>query len=193
MMAVCAVILFFSCNNDIENVIKVSEFEKLPELSGDNIVFRQTEYGKVILQITTPSLIKIKKTEEDESDKMEFPQGFTVVQYSDYPDTMSTITANYAINYIDNDIWEAKGNVIAENVKDKERLNTESLIWDMKKGEIYSNHKVQVSTEDDIIYGEGFRSDEQFNDWKVEKVTGVITFEDEQDDIGVSDTTNYEE
>ena len=35
-MMATAVILFFSCSNDFENVIKVSEFEKLPELTGDN-------------------------------------------------------------------------------------------------------------------------------------------------------------
>ncbi|MBO7124801.1 MAG: LPS export ABC transporter periplasmic protein LptC, partial [Bacteroidales bacterium] len=110
---------------------------------------------------------------------MEFPKGIRVVQYSSYPDTLTMIFANYAVNNSEKGVWEARGNVIAKNVKNQECLNTEYLIWDQKKGIIYSNQKVQVSTPDDIIFGEGFKSDDQFTDWQVEKVTGVITFENE--------------
>lgn len=176
-MVVLTIISFFSCSNDMKNVIKVSELEKLPELSGENIQFTQTEYGKIVISITTPCITKSKMGDEDAADKMEFPQGISVVQYSSYPDTLSWITANYAVNYGDKDIWEARGNVIAQNNNNHERLNTEYLVWDQRKGIIYSNKKVQVSTPDDIIIGEGFKSDDQFNDWQVEKVTGVISIE----------------
>ena len=81
------------------------------------------------------------------------------------------------MNYGDKDIWEARGNVVAQNNNNHERLNTEYLVWDQRNGIIYSNKKVQVSTPDDIILGEGFKSDDQFNDWQVEKVTGVISIE----------------
>ena len=177
-MVVMAIISFFSCSNDMKNVIKVSELEKLPELSGENIQFTQTEYGKIVISISTPCITKSKMdNDEDAADKMEFPQGISVVQYSSYPDTLSWITANYAVNYGDKDIWEARGNVVAQNNNNHERLNTEYLVWDQRNGIIYSNKKVQVSTPDDIILGEGFKSDDQFNDWQVEKVTGVISIE----------------
>lgn len=178
-MVILAIISFFSCSNDMKNVIKVSELEKLPELSGDNIQFVQTEYGKIVISISTPRITKSKIDEEETSDKMEFPQGITVVQYSSYPDTLSLLTANYAVNYGDKEIWEARGNVVALNNQNHERLNTEYLVWDQRKGIIYSDKKVQVSTPDDIILGEGFKSDDQFNDWQVEKVTGVISIEGE--------------
>ncbi|MCQ2959180.1 MAG: LPS export ABC transporter periplasmic protein LptC [Bacteroidales bacterium] len=177
-MAAFAAISFFSCSNDMQNVIKVSELEKLPELSGDNIVFSQTEYGKIVISISAPKIIKTKT--EDDKNKMEFPSGLTVVQYSEYPDTLSMISAEYAVNYEEKGVWEARGNVIAMNKKNQETLNTEYLVWDQTQGIISSNKKVQVSTPDDIIFGEGFQSDDQFNDWQVEKVTGIITFENEE-------------
>ncbi len=173
-------ISFFSCSNDMENVIKVSELEKLPELSGDNIVFSQREYGKIVISISTPRITKTKIDEESGAEKMEFPQGISVVQYSTYPDTMSMISANYAVNYSDKGVWEARGNVVAKNSRNQETLNTEYLVWDQNQGVIYSDKRVQVSTPDDIIFGEGFRSDDQFEDWQIEKVTGVITFENEE-------------
>ena len=111
---------------------------------------------------------------------MEFPQGISVLQYSSYPDTLSLLTANYAINDEEKDIWEARGNVVAKNVKSHEELNTEYLVWDQKKGIIYSDKKVRVITPDDIIMGEGFSSDDQFTEWQVEKVTGIISFDSEE-------------
>lgn len=180
IVAIIVAISFFSCNNDMKNVMKVSELEKLPELSGENIVFSQSEYGKKSITITTPKIIKSKVDEDGDDEIMEFPNGISVVQYSNYPDTMSMISANYAINYGDKGIWEARGNVVAKNSKNQETLNTEYLVWDQKQGIIYSNKKVQVSTPDDIIFGEGFKSDDQFSDWQVEKVTGVISFDSEE-------------
>lgn len=179
-MMATAVILFFSCSNDFENVIKVSEFEKLPELTGDNIHFTQTEYGKKVISIYTPKLIESKKDDESNAKQMEFPQGISVLQYSSYPDTLSLLTANYAINDEEKDIWEARGNVVAKNVKSHEELNTEYLVWDQKEGIIYSDKKVRVITPDDIIMGEGFSSDDQFTEWQVEKVTGIISFDSEE-------------
>lgn len=172
-MVFMAIISFFSCNNDMKNVIKVSELEKVPELSGDNIHFTQSEYGKIVISIRTPIITESKN--EDDSKKMEFPKGISVVQFSSYPDTSSMITANYAINHEDKGIWIAQGNVIAQNNKD--RLNTEYLVWDQKKGIIYTDKKVQVTTPDDIILGEGFSADDQFNEWEVENVTGVFSIE----------------
>ncbi len=178
MMAFVAVILFFSCNNDMKNVIEVSELEKLPLLSGDSICFVQKEYGKIVLSITTPKILK-RKVDGDEQDVMEFPEGVVVVQYSSYPDTLSMISTNYAINYEADKVWEARGNVVAKNIQKQECLQTEFLVWNQKKGTISSDKKVQVTSPDDIIIGEGFISDDQFTDWQVQKVTGVISFENE--------------
>ena len=179
MIATLSIILLFSCKNDIKNVIKVSELEKLPELLGEDIHFTQAEYGKIVIAISTPSIIKKKTDDEAEESIMEFPQGISVVQFSRESDTLTMISANYAINYEDKNIWEARGNVVGRNKKDGETIRTEYLVWNQKDGTIYSDKKVQVTTPDDIIYGEGFKSDDQFNDWQVKKVTGVISFEGE--------------
>ena len=179
MIATLSIILLFSCKNDIKNVIKVSELEKLPELLGEDIHFTQAEYGKIVIAISTPSIIKKKTDDEAEEPIMEFPQGIRVVQFTRESDTLTMISANYAINYEDKNIWEARGNVVGRNKKDGETIRTEYLVWNQKDGTIYSDKKVQVTTPDDIIYGEGFKSDDQFNDWQVKKVTGVISFEGE--------------
>ncbi len=179
MIAILSIILLFSCKNDIKNVIKVSELEKLPELLGKDIHFTQAEYGNIIIAISTPTILKKKTDNEAEESIMEFPEGISVAQFSRESDTLTMISANYAINYEERGTWEARGNVVAKNIKDGETIYTEYLVWNQKDGIIYSDQKVQVTTPDDIIYGEGFKSDDQFNDWQVKKVTGVISFEGE--------------
>ncbi|MDR1761693.1 MAG: LPS export ABC transporter periplasmic protein LptC [Bacteroidales bacterium] len=171
---VSTILLFFSCSNDIEHIKKVSQLEQVPKLLGENIYFTQSEHGNIVLRVFTKELVQYSNGEKNYT---EFPQGIRAVHFTNYPDTVSFLQANYAINYNDTDVWEAKGNVIARNAKN-EQLNTEYLQWDQKKKIIYSNTRVQVTTPNDIIYGEGFESDEQFENWTVKKVTGVFTFEE---------------
>lgn len=175
LLVTIQIVTFSSCKNDISNVIKVSEVEKLPELLGDEIYIRQSENGSVLLSVYAKKFVKYTITNKK---RTEFPEGIQVVHFSNYPDTLSRISADYAVNYDEKDLWEAKGNVIAKNSKN-EILNTEYLVWDQKKRIIYSTKHVQVTTPNDIILGEGFESDEQFNNWKIEKVTGVFTLDDE--------------
>lgn len=180
-IVITSIFLLSSCKNDINNIIKVSEIQKLPELFGEEIYLTQSEYGKTILSVYAKKFIKYDKANIKQT---EFPEGIRVVHFSDFPDTLSMISADYAVNFDEKEIWEAKGNVVAKNIKN-EVLNTEYLIWDQKKRIIYSNKQVQVTTPNDIIIGEGFESDDQFNNWKIQNVIGVFTLNDDSEDSTV--------
>lgn len=171
---VATMFLFSSCSNDAEQIKKVSQSEQVPKLLGENIYLTQSEYGKIAFKVFTKELVQYA---DGEKNYTEFSKGIQAAHFTDFPDTASFLRANYAINYNDTEVWEAKGNVIVRNAKN-EQLNTEYLMWDQKKKIIYSNTRVQVTTAEDIIYGEGFESDEQFDKWTVKKVTGVFTFEE---------------
>lgn len=158
----------------MKNIQRISALEKQPELVGENILLLQSDSAKYIVSVEAQELIKYN---EPEKQFTEFPQGILVVHFSTYPDTLSKISANYAIHLEEKELWEAKGNVIAKNEKN-EVLNTEFLVWDQAKRIIYSHEKVKVTTENDIILGEGFESDEQFDNWKIKKVTGIFTIEE---------------
>ena len=76
---------------------------------------------------------------------------------------------------------EAKYDVVIVN-SEGERLNTEHLIWDRKNQRIYSNVFVTITTEDEVIMGEGFESNESFTKYKILKPKGTISQEDEEYD-----------
>ena len=65
--------------------------------------------------------------------------------------------------------------------KKGEQLNTEELYWDEKKETIYSEVFVKITTDEEIIMGEGFEADQNFTNYTLSKVTGQITIEDDED------------
>ena len=176
-IAILFIAMLFSCKNDMKNIVKISEIETMPELSGENMYLEETVYGKKTLSVFTPELQKFsRENSQYDTPRTIFPEGIHVVHFSDFPDTLSMIRANYAILFEDTETWEAQGNVRAQNAKG-ELLQTEFLVWDQKNGVIFSTQQVQITTEDDVIFGYGFRSDDNFENWEIQQVTGVFSLE----------------
>ncbi|MFW5850661.1 MAG: LPS export ABC transporter periplasmic protein LptC [Bacteroidota bacterium] len=173
---VVSIMMLFSCKNEMKNIIKMSEIQKMPELSGSEVYLSQTEFGKTTLSVYTPQVLKYSQENSPySSPRTLFPQGIRVVHFSTFPDTLTMIRADHAILYDNEEKWEAKNNVVAKNEKG-EVLRTEYLIWNQKKGKIFSDKQVQITTEDDIIEGTGFEADDNFENWEILNVTGIFTF-----------------
>jgi len=157
----------------------VSKKEEFPDLSAKNVSFLYTDSGKIKVNITSPLLRRFSNVERPYT---EFPNGLMVVYFSQYPDTNSRISANYAIQWMNEKKWEAKGIVIARNTKGYV-LNTEYMIWDEKKEIIYSDKYVKIATGTDVIVGEGFEADQTFERWKILKVKGAISINETNDTL----------
>lgn len=107
----------------------------------------------------------------------EFRKGVKITTYKD--DSLSTVNsvlmANYAIYYGERELWEAKGNVVVEKA-DGTTLYTQQLFWNARTRRIYSNvdsRIVQRGGRQDVV-GEGFESDEEFNDWRFRRSKGRL-------------------
>ena len=162
-----------SCSNDIKTVNLITKKETYPDLSAKKVSFLYTDSGNIKANIKAPELRRFSNSEKP---YMEFPKGLNIVYFGHYPDTNSKISANYAIRWINERKWEAKGNVIARNTKG-DILNTEYLVWDEKKEIIYSDKFVKITTGTDVIIGEGFEADQTFEKWKILKVKGTISLD----------------
>ena len=108
---------------------------------------------------------------------VELTEGINLVFYSEDGEITSHLTANYAINYERQDRMEAKGDVVLIN-EVGEKLNTEHLIWNQKEERIYSEEFVKITTADEIIWGEGFESNQSFTNFKIKHIKGTILVED---------------
>ena len=164
-----------SCENDINEVNALSTKEKKPVRSGKNVELIHSENAKIKIKVTAPLLEEF----EGEKKYTEMSKGIAVNFYDSLQKITTTLTANYAINKVSENIMEAKNDVVVINEKG-DKLNTEHLIWRQDSSKIYTHEFVKITTKDEIIMGEGLEANQDFSKYKILKVKGTIQLKDEE-------------
>jgi lipopolysaccharide export system protein LptC len=170
--------ILYSCENDIKEVDSLINKEKLPVRRGKNVELIYSEKSNIKVKITAPKMEEYAKKER----YMEMTEGIKVLFYDSVMNVTSTLTANYAIHKVDKQKMEAKDDVVVVNDKG-EKLNTEHLIWLQDSSKIYTEEFVKITTEDEIIMGEGMEANQDFSKWKIHKIKGTILLKEEQDSL----------
>jgi LPS export ABC transporter protein LptC len=85
----------------------------------------------------------------------------------------SFLTAKKGISYQAQKITEVSEDVVVRNNKG-EKLNTELLTWDQNKQLIYTDKFVKITTEKEIITGDGLIGKQDFSEWTIKKPRGII-------------------
>ncbi|WP_163718209.1 LPS export ABC transporter periplasmic protein LptC [Mangrovibacterium lignilyticum] len=163
-------VLFFSCVNKIEKIKEFSAADKLPGMEADTFEMLYSDSAIVRFKLIAPKMIRY---DQEKDPFIEFPDGVEIEKFDGQMRIVSRITANYA-RYLDKDEkWLAKNNVVAVN-EEGDSLKTEELIWEEKKGKIYSDQFVKIIRKDQIINGIGFESDQDLMNWEIKKPTGSL-------------------
>jgi LPS export ABC transporter protein LptC len=167
-------ILFFSflvsCENDIKTIEKLTAEDTLHLEKAKEIELLYSDSGRLAIKMTSPEYIRYSGNES----KLEFPKGMKVVFYKELRES-STLTAKYAILNEGTNLMEARNDVEVTNLDQGEKLNTERLIWDERKQRIYTNEFVKITMRDKVLFGQGFESDQNFDNWSIKKPTGSIS------------------
>lgn len=170
IITIAMIMLFVSCQqNKLDEIKAISEKEKVPVISAENVKVLYSEEANIKVIIQSPVMNRYI----EEKKYLEMPEGMDVVFYDSLDNPKSTLTSNYAISYEDEHIMEAKNDVVVVNEKG-EKLNTEHLVWDQNKRKIYSDEFVKITSPDRVIYGQGMESDEKMENWKIKKVSGIF-------------------
>ncbi len=193
LLVVGSATLLFSC----KETPKPTEFdyETLITESSENRTISMIENGECSYLFYAPL---IEGYSMATNPYQEFRRGIRLVTYRQdtikvVPDTMfvlnqedATITANYAIYYEKQDLWEAKGDVVVIKnerndgdtlVKGTTEVYTQQLYWNAKIGKIYSNVDTRVITADGPQFGEGFDTDEKLEQIHFRKYLGEVEFD----------------
>jgi LPS export ABC transporter protein LptC len=168
--------LAIACRNDPEEVRKVTAQDDSPMETQDGVQLTYTDSGLVKMFLVAP---RAENYGHLENPTLVFPNGIDVIFYDHLGNEESRITANYAIRYLNEKLWKAKGDVVVSNIHN-ERLNTEELFWNEATEKIYSNVFVKMTTDTQVIMGEGFEADQNFSNAVVKKVTGQIELEEDE-------------
>ncbi len=166
-------VLLFSCTpNKIERVDLLISDEKKPSMMAETFEMTYSDSAIVRFILTAPEVLSF----EGDSAFTEFPKGVKVQKIDAESRVVSELIADYARQMKKEAIWIAQDNVIAIN-EQGDSLKTEELIWDEKKNRIFSEKHVQIVRQDQIIYGIGFESDQNMENWEILKPTGTMYLE----------------
>lgn len=175
--ALAAVLFLFSCTNDPNEVKQFAAQEEVPLEVQENLhlTYSDSTYKRLLLE--APLAENYPQIEEP---KRKFPKGIDVKFFDSFGKENTRLKANKATQYVNKNLWHATGDVVVVNKKG-EQLNTEELYWDQNKEMIYSEVQVKITTDKEVIWGEGFEADQNFNNYTIHKITGQIAIEDEED------------
>jgi LPS export ABC transporter protein LptC len=175
-IVLCTILLFLnSCQeNDMAKVKSMFNEQDADVELADSVKFIYKEGAYIRAVVTGKTIKRYTKTQN----KLEFPDGL-LVKFFDQLNLISVLKANYAENNDAEQIIKVSGDVHMENAR-AEVLETQELTWNVRNKKIFTDKPIKIKTPDNIIYGVGFDSDEDFSNYTIRKVNGIVVVDDAQ-------------
>lgn len=123
-------------------------------------------------------LLKAKKIFEYQNGDREFPEGIYLEFYDEFGKMSSTLKANSAYFFKEENKWRGLGDVVVVNVEKKQQLNTEELFWKPDTKKIFTDKFVTVKLEKEILYGTGLEADQDLSNYKMKNIEGEFDVEE---------------
>lgn len=172
VMASLFLLLATACVKDIkenEPAVFNTEVETVKEVE---IFYSDSAHVRV--KIAGPTMLN----HLDKNNPMqEFTDGVVAEFFGADGKITSKLSAKYGIRYEGRSEVVVRDSVIWESLE-REKLETEELIWDEKTKKVYTNKFVVITRPDEIIYGHGFEANQDFSYSRINAIEGRIKVAD---------------
>jgi len=138
--------------------------------SGKDVEAYYSDWGKVKAKLNAPVMNHVN---DPKNPYTELPSGLKLIFFGPELQKQSELTAGYGISYDHTDQMIARNNVVVINING-EKLETEELLWDQKTQKISSEKFVKITTKDEVIFGDGFESNQDISNYKIKKIRGTM-------------------
>jgi len=165
-----------SCSNDLEAVKEAVKEDFISVERGKDVEILFTEDAIPTIKIIGKTALRYAAIPPDEA-YTKFPDGLKLFVYNENGEIESELTANEGTMADNSDNLEVSGNVIIINEKG-EQLQTEELTWNKEDKKIKTETFVKIFTEDEVIYGTGFEADENFTNYVIFNISGIVKVKD---------------
>ncbi len=119
--------------------------------------------------------MKAKKINDLQNGDREFPEGIYLEFFDEFGKLTSTLRANQAYYFKQEDKWRGRGKVEVKNIEKKQQLNTEELFWKPNAKKISTDKFVTIRLEnDEILYGTGLDAAQDLSTYTITKPEGEI-------------------
>lgn len=136
----------------------------------EDVTILYSKEGNVKARLTTKTFHHIQNTLVP---YIEMKNGLKMEFFDDSLKSSSTLTAKYGKYFEQNGNVLVRDSVVIFNNK-KEQLNTEELVWNEKIQKFYTEKFVKITTPTQIIYGDGLESNQNFSEYKIINIKGII-------------------
>ncbi|MFN0013547.1 MAG: LPS export ABC transporter periplasmic protein LptC [Saprospiraceae bacterium] len=169
--------LLFLCLAACDHVAKradmvYSKDDTVVEVARD-VEILYSDSAVVRVRVTAPTLHNY--TDRDDA-RQEFPDGVKIEFLTPNLKVRSTITAKFAERRQDKGLVTARDSVVLTTI-DREKLETEELIWDERSEKVRTDKFVKVTKPGEVIYGFGLEASQDFSFWKITVPKGTIKAE----------------
>ena len=163
--------MFFSCENDLENIQQVTATDESPDQLVNNVHTLYSDTGVVRFEIIATRMETFSAPEN----KTIFKDGFRVNFFKGRDSIEATLSAEYAEMREVNQSFIARNKVIFTNFEKKQTLKTEELFWDQAAKRVRTDKAFEIVGEETTIQGYGMDANETFSDYEAHKVTATFT------------------
>lgn len=166
MVAITSVVatILFSCSSKLQQA-ETLDLASTPRQIVDNMFAVQTENGVVKMRLEAPLM---QRFESDTATLESFPEGFAIYGYNSEGLLEATILSDKASHYTFTatkaELWEVTGNVVIQNIIERQTIETDTLYWDRFAGQLYTDSYIRMYSDDGFMQGYGLRSDDKGND-----------------------------
>ena len=159
--ALALAFVVFSCKSNLSEAEKL-DLSVIPLQTVDDMFYVQSENGRLKMRVEAP---RMEVYEFDTLSYDLFPKGFHVYAYAEDGVLETPIVAKKARHdkypgRKDDELWSAFGDVVIRNIVKQETMETDTLYWDSKTHEIYTDCYIRLSSPSGYMQGIGMRSDE---------------------------------
>lgn len=163
-------ILHASCKNDLKKIHQTIDRSMLNTERADSVTIIYSKEGITKAQLFAKTFNHVQDAKPP---YIEMKNGIKVLFYNDSMNLQSTLLAKYGRYFEQSGNVLVRDSVVVYNIK-KEQLNTEELIWNEKLQKFYTDKFVKITTPTQIIYGNGLESNQNFSDYTILKMKGII-------------------
>lgn len=162
------------CVNDPDKVAAI--VDDAPEMPvetahGVRMVYSDSAIVKVILDAGA-----LERYSGD-NPRLEMSDGVHMRFFDSRGEVTSELRSRRATRHDRTDLMEAREDVVVVNTRN-ETLNTEHLVWNKDNETITTEEFVKITTEDEVIFGHGLESNQDFTKYRIKDIKGTIDIED---------------
>jgi LPS export ABC transporter protein LptC len=143
-----------------------------PLKQAENIFMHYTEKEKV------KTILQAKKVNEFQNGDREFPEGIYMEFYDETGKMTSTLRANTAYYFKQENKWRGRGKVEVVNIEKGQQLNSEELFWLPATKKIFTEKFVTITDQKDVIYGTGLLADQDLSHYTIKNPNGLVEVKD---------------